>query len=99
MVAALFLVRRTVSNNDDKDKIRQVVINNDDGDADAVIAANASAAVNATLPATTDAVNSGEKLSSDYFDTVDQIGSTPAGPLATDQDYIAVGDSVAEELT
>ena len=99
MVAALFLVTRTVSNNEDKDGIRQVVINNDDGDADAVIAANAATAVNNDQPATTDAVNTSEKLKSDYFDTVVQIGSTPAGPLATDQDFIAVGDSVSEVLT
>lgn len=97
MVAGLFLVTRTdqgVTN--DRNRVREVIINDDDGQTDAQIITQAIAGLNATQ-----AVESGAEAvyPAGYFDTVVQIGASPAGPLATDNDYFAYAPVIASEVT
>ena len=90
MVAGLFLVERTVQGvNDDRNQVRSVVAHEDDAQTDAQIIAAVIANLNAATP-TGDSASSGEPVYPDgYFDTVTQIGASPAGPLVTDGDLIA----------
>jgi len=77
MAAALYLVKKTGSDNV-VNGIDQVLINNDDGDADALIITNTAAALRAA----------GQAIPDGYFDTVTAVG--PAAYLDTEFDYIAV---------
>ncbi len=97
MVAGLFLVTRNdqgVTN--DRNQVREVIINDDDGLTDAQIIAQAVAGLN-----TSHAVETGAEPAypAGYFDTVVQIGASPAGVLATDNDYLAFAPRVSAILT
>lgn len=95
MVAGVFLVERTTPVDDhDVNRVRTVVCQADDGDADAVIIAEVVANLNTLIARGDGLVASGnaDPYPAGYFDTVTQIGATPAGPLATDEDFIAMGD-------
>lgn len=104
MVAGLFLVQRTVQGEaDDRNRVRDVVVHEDDAQTDAQIIAaviatlNTLASVGDGLPAHAPA---GENVYPDgYFDTVTQIGASPAGPLATDGDLFAFGVAEASQTT
>ena len=103
MVEGLFLVRRTSQGvNDDRNQVRAVLINNDDGDADAVIIANAIAALNAAQPVG-DGFTAGEPVyPAGYFDEVvdiDDLAGTTEENLRTDQDFIAFGSEVVAVKT
>ena len=95
MVAGLFLVERTTQgDNDDRNKVRAAVVNDDDGNTDAQIIQTVVDGLNAAQPA------GGEKQYPDgYFDTVTQIGASPQGVLATDNDFLAFPREVASERT
>lgn len=97
MAAGLFLVTRTVQGvNNDHNRVREVIINDDDALTDAQIITQAIAGLNTAQP-----VESGSEpvYPAGYFDTVVQIGATPAGPLATDNDFIAYAPEVASIKT
>lgn len=100
MVAGLFLVERTSQGrSDDRNRVRQVVVHEDDAQTDAQIIAAVIATLN-TLTPTGDGFSAGESVYPDgYFDTVTQIGATPAGPLATDGDLFAYPPQVAAQTT
>lgn len=90
MVAGLFLVERTSQGrSDDRNLVRSVVVNEDDAQTDAQIIQAVIDTLN-TNTATGDGFSSGENVYPDgYFDTVTQIGASPAGPLAVDGELIA----------
>lgn len=100
MVAGLFLVERTVQGeSDDRNRVRQVVVHEDDGQTDAQIIAAVIATLNTATP-TGDGFSAGENVyPAGYFDTVTQIGASPAGPLATDGDLFAFPSSVNSVTT
>jgi hypothetical protein len=86
MAAGLFLVERTdQGDNSDRNGVRAIIVNDDDAQTDAQIIATAIATMN-----TTQAVESGaeDQYPAGYFQTVVQVGATPAGPLATDGDLL-----------
>ena len=90
MVAGLFLVERTIHDDDhDVNRVRQVVVHEDDAQTDAQIIAAVIATLNTATPRG-DSIGSGPAVyPAGYFDTVTQIGASPAGPLATDGDLYA----------
>ena len=97
MVAGLFLVERTSQGrSDDRNRVRAVVVHEDDAQTNAQIIAAAIATLNTAQP-----VESGAEAiyPTGYFDTVVQIGATPAGPLATDGDLLAYGPEVTSVRT
>lgn len=97
MVAGLFLITRTQQGvNDDRNQVREVILSDDDADTDAQHITQAIAGLNASH-----AVESGAAAvyPAGYFDTVVQIGTTPAGPLTTDNDYIAYTSEVSSIKT
>lgn len=100
MVAGLFLVERTAQGaNDDRNRVRQVVVHEDDAQTDAQIIAAVIATLNSVTPVG-DGFTAGEPVyPAGYFDTVTQIGASPAGPLATDGDLYAFPVSVASQTT
>lgn len=95
MVAAVYLVTRTTQGrNDDRNRVRHVIAHEDDAQTDAQIIAAVIATLNANT-STGDGFSSGENVYPDgYFDTVTQIGASPAGPVATDGDVIAYPEDV-----
>lgn len=97
MVAGLFLVTRTAQGvSDDRNRVREVILNNDDGQTNAQHIQQAVDGLNTAQPVETGF----EPVYPDgYFDTVVQIGATPAGPLATDNDFIAYAPEVASVKT
>jgi len=99
MAAGLFLITRTdqgVTN--DRNRVREVILNNDDGQTNAQHIAQAITGLNASQPVESGA-NAEPVYPAGYFDTVVQIGATPAGPLATDNDYIAYAPEVVSAKT
>jgi len=97
MAEGLFLITRTQQGvNDDRNQVREVILHNDDGDTDAQHITQAIAGLN-----TSHAVESGASAvyPAGYFDTVVQIGATPAGPLTTTHDYIAYAPEVSSIKT
>lgn len=97
MVAGLFYITRTDQGvNNDRNRVREVIINNDDGDTDAQHITQAIASLNAAQPVETGAE---DVYPAGYFDTVDQIGASPAGVLATNHDFIAWAPEVASVKT
>ncbi len=77
MVAAIFIVRRLVSNKTDViDSIDTVVVNNDDADIESLVISNTIATL----------VANGHPLPAGYFDTAEEALS--AGNLDTEFDLI-----------
>ena len=97
MAAALHLVTRTDQGvNDDRNLVREVIFNKDDGDTAAVIIQAAVDAMNLATPVDADAAKA---YPDGYFDTVNKIGLTPSGVLATDLDILAFAPRVVATLT
>jgi len=97
MVAGLFLITRTQQGvSEDRNQVREMILNNDDGQTDAQHITQAIAGLN-----TSHAVETGAAAvyPAGYFDTVVQVGASPAGPLATDNDYIAYTPEVSSIKT
>ena len=96
MAAAIFLVTRTVQGvNQDINQVREVIMNNDDGDADVLIIQNLIDSMNAVEPAG-DPSGARNQYPDGYFDTVVQIGATPALNLGTEFDFLAYASHVSE---
>lgn len=97
MVAGLFLVTRTSQGvNEDRNQVREVIVNDDDALTNAQIIQQAVDGLNTAQPVGADAE---PVYPTGYFDTVVQIGASPAGPLATDNDFIAYAPEVASIKT
>lgn len=97
MVAGLFLVERTTQGvNDDRNRVRAVIVHDDDAQTDAQKIQSVIDALNVAQPVET----GGEPIYPDlYFDTVTQIGASPAGPLATIDDFLAYAPEVVSVRT
>jgi hypothetical protein len=97
MVAGLFLITRTSQGvNEDRNLVREVIIQNDDADTTAQHIQQAVDSLNAAQPVEAGASN---VYPVGYFDTVVQIGASPAGPLATTHDFIAYAPEVVSVKT
>ncbi len=95
MVAGIFLVTRTVQGvNQDINGVREVIVHEDDAQTDAQIIAALLVNMNLVEPAG-DPSGSQDQYPDFYFDTVVQIGATPALDLSTDGDYLAYAPRVA----
>ena len=97
MVAGLFYITRTDQGvNNDRNRVREVLLNNDDAETNAQHIQEAVDQLNAAQPVETGA----EPVYPDgYFDTVVQVGATPAGVLATNHDFVAWPPEVASVKT
>lgn len=98
MVAGVFLVERTSQGrSDDRNLVRNVIANEDDAQTNDQIIAAVIATLNANTPVGDNAPTSNgpENVYPDgYFDTVTQIGASPAGPIAVDGELIAYPNEV-----
>lgn len=95
MAAAIFLVTRTSQGvTQDINGIREVIVHEDDGQTDAQIITALLANMNIVEPAG-DPSGDQSQYPDGYFDTVIQIGATPALALGTDGDYLAYRPHVA----
>lgn len=96
MAAAIFLVTRTIQGvNQDINGVREVIINIDDGDNDALKIQGTIDSMNAVEPAG-DPSGDRNQYPDFYFDTVVQIGATPALNLGTEFDFIAFAPHVSQ---
>jgi hypothetical protein len=99
MVAAVYLVTRTIQGrNQDINQVREAIVHEDDAQTDAQIIAALIASMNAQEPAG-DPSGAQDQYPANYFDTVVQIGASPAGPLATDGDFIVYHPEVSSLKT
>ena len=98
MVDAIFLVKRNSQGvTNDRNLIREVLIFNDDQDADALIIQNTVDALNLADPVeSNDGANPEPVYPDFYFDTVVQVGASPAGPFDTEFDFLAYAPAVLE---
>ncbi len=96
MAAAIYLVTRTVQGvNQDINRVREVIVHEDDAQTDAQIITALLASMNTVEPAGEPSGNR-DQYPVGYFDTVVQIGATPALNLGTDGDFIAFAPHVSQ---